>query len=108
MSTTTVPVTVTPEAAARVAELGMQCELERMLEHSRQGCPTCDPSKCDWPCPTIPATKPRLSSKPPWTIVTLEYDPTEDELGSWKVDTFPPDVCRYFVIMTAYWTPHER
>ena len=30
----TVPVTITPEAAARVAELGLQAELERMVEHT--------------------------------------------------------------------------
>jgi hypothetical protein len=35
----TVPVTITPEAAARVAELGMQAELERMIEHARQSIP---------------------------------------------------------------------
>ncbi len=29
-------VTVTPEAAARVADLGMQADLERMLEQARQ------------------------------------------------------------------------
>jgi hypothetical protein len=36
MNPTTIPVTIAPEAAARVAELGMQRELERMLDFLRQ------------------------------------------------------------------------
>ena len=32
----TVPVTVTPEAAARIAELGFQAHVDRMIEHARQ------------------------------------------------------------------------
>ena len=39
MSTIAAPVTVTPEAMARIAELGMQAELERMLEHTRKTVP---------------------------------------------------------------------
>jgi hypothetical protein len=39
MNPTTIPVTITPEAAARVAELGMQRELERMLEHALRSVP---------------------------------------------------------------------
>ena len=38
-TSTTVPLTVLPEAAARVAELGMQAEFERMLQHTRQTLP---------------------------------------------------------------------
>lgn len=35
----TVPVTISPEAAARVAELGMRAELEQMIERARQTIP---------------------------------------------------------------------
>jgi len=38
-ATTTVPVTITPEAAARLAELGLQAQLEQMVEHTRQTVP---------------------------------------------------------------------
>ncbi len=39
MTPTTIRITVTPEAAVRVAELGMQAELDQMLEHTRQTVP---------------------------------------------------------------------
>src|SRR5260370_25149084 len=36
MNPTTIPITIAPEAAERVAELGMQRELERMLDFLRE------------------------------------------------------------------------
>jgi hypothetical protein len=38
-TSTTVPVTVTPEAAARIAELGLEAEVERMIDHAQQHLP---------------------------------------------------------------------
>src|SRR5205807_2017132 len=38
-ASTNVPTIVPPEAAARIAELGMQPEFERMLEHIRRSVP---------------------------------------------------------------------
>jgi hypothetical protein len=35
----TVPVTVTPEAAARIAELGFQGQVQRMIDHACQRLP---------------------------------------------------------------------
>lgn len=35
-ASTDIPLTVTPEAAARIAELGMQKELEQMIAHVRE------------------------------------------------------------------------
>jgi hypothetical protein len=35
----TVPVTISPEAALRIQQLGRQREVERMLEHARQTVP---------------------------------------------------------------------
>ena len=35
----TIPVTVTPEAADRIAKLGFQAEVERMIDHARQRLP---------------------------------------------------------------------
>ena len=29
-------------------------------------------------------------------------DQTQWELGGWKVDTFPPDVCRHFTLMISH------
>src|SRR5437870_5771116 len=38
-TTATIPVNVSAEAAARVAELGMQREFEEMIEHAKQTLP---------------------------------------------------------------------
>jgi hypothetical protein len=35
----TIPVTVTPEAAERLAELGMHAEVDRMIDYARQTLP---------------------------------------------------------------------
>lgn len=35
----TIPVSVTPEAAARIAQLGFQAELEQLIENARQVLP---------------------------------------------------------------------
>lgn len=38
-SSTSVPVTIRPNAADRISELGMQTELQQMIEHARQVVP---------------------------------------------------------------------
>jgi len=94
----TVPVTITPEAAARVAELGMQGELEQMIEHARECVaglrrvevilePPYDTG--DDPYLTIQAFRP-LTSR--WD------DPVRQEWGRWKVTTFSPEVARHVTL----------
>lgn len=39
MTTATIPVTVTPEAAERIARLGLQAAVDRMIDHARQHLP---------------------------------------------------------------------
>jgi hypothetical protein len=107
MATTTVPVTIEPEAAARVAELGMQAELERMLEHTRQTVPGLRAIDVQLALPYDTGDETSIIIQATMDNPHLEYDSTEDQLGAWKVDTFPPDVCRYFVILTVYGPTHE-
>ncbi len=108
MPPTTIPVTITPEAAERLAELGMQRELDLMIEHTKQTVPglhaiTVILEPCydtrDEPGITIKATV-----DPP----NLEDDPTEMDWGRWQVRTFPPEVCEHFIMMTTYRTADER
>jgi hypothetical protein len=108
MSTATIPVTVTPEAAARVAELGMQRELDQMLEHAKQ---------------TIPGLRSILVEESPhyeagdeegvtiWAVMhppNPGEDRTEWQWGRWVTGAFPPDVFRHFVLMTRYEADHGR
>lgn len=98
---TTIPLTITSEAAAHVAELGMQGAFEQMLEHARQ---------------TVPGLRaievtlefnPETHDKPTvviWSYMEdrgLEDDPTAMSWGRWKVTTFPPEVCEHFVMLTV-------
>src|SRR5438874_13643147 len=102
MAQMTIPVTITPEAAERVAELGMQRELDLMIEHTKQTVPglhaimvILEPRYDTGGEPGI--TLEALRDKPQVT-----YDPTEREWGRWQVTTFPPEVCEHFIMMTVY------
>ena len=101
-----VPVVVEPEAAARVAELGMQPQFEQMLEHTRRS--VTDLRRIDvwvaWPYDTgcEPGVAIEAIIGRPW----VPEDETEDELGRWKVETFPPEVCEHFAILTQYGGDH--
>jgi hypothetical protein len=101
---TSVPIIIDREAAAQVAELGMQAEFEQMLEHTRQ---------------TVPELRrievilvPAYDTDDDAGIViqamrcpaNLNDDATQREWGSWKVTTFSPDVCRHFVMWVVYET----
>jgi hypothetical protein len=108
-TTANVPITITPEAATRVAALGMQREFEQMLEHARQTIPglraltatlTFDPEEEVEPRVLMLATVPE--PKRP------EEDETEWEFGRWQIDTFLPAVSSQFLLMTEYEAPHGR
>jgi hypothetical protein len=107
MTPTTVPVTVTPEAATRVAELGMQAELERMLEHTRQAVSGLRAIEVQLALPYDTGDETSIIIQATMDDPHLEYDPIEDQLGAWQVRTFPPDVCRRFVILTVYGAAYE-
>src|SRR5207244_3147699 len=90
-----IPVTVEPEATARIAELGFQAEVERMLEHAKQTLPNIqrievvmnhryDEDKADGVWIEVWSDHP--------------YDPNEgisEQLRDWFIFSFSPDVRRY-------------
>ncbi len=100
---TTTPIPIAPEASERVAKLGLQSALERMLDHARQTVPRLqalevllahDPEGADEPRVIIQATVPK-PARP-------AEDSTEWDFGRWKVSVFPPEVFTHFLLMTAY------
>src|SRR5262249_27252432 len=104
--TTTVLLTVTPDAAAYVAELGMQEPFDQMLEHTRQTMAglrairvTLQPpyDLGGGPCVLIEATTddPRLGD-----------DPSEREWARWQVGAFSPEVNQHFVLLVVYGPDH--
>jgi hypothetical protein len=108
MSTMTVPLMVTPEAAARVAELGMQREFEQMLEHVRQTVPGLLAIEVELAEPYDTGDEPSVLIQAIMKNPHLEYDSTDWDYAAWKVDTFPPEVCMHFCTSSRYETPNER
>jgi hypothetical protein len=105
---TTVPVEVSADAAARIKELGMQREFERMLEHTKQTVSDLqsievtlydDPYEPGEPRMVITAWR-----EGPGTIA----DPTRANWVDWYVETLPPDICRWFGFQVDYRTDHGR
>jgi hypothetical protein len=103
---TAVPFTIAPDAAERLAELDMQAELERMLEHTHQ---------------TVPGLRSvRVVIRPVYdthedTGITLEaivdevFDPESQTWWQWQDwfhATFPPPVWEHFEFHIAIETSH--
>jgi hypothetical protein len=101
-ATTTIPVTVELDAAAHIAELGLQREFQEMIEHTKQAVRGLH---------AIEVVLDRNPEAPDdlgiviWTHRThpgSEDDPTGRDWGAWLVRAFPPDVWRHFVMLTIY------
>ena|ERR1043166_8032549 len=103
------PVTVTPEAAAHVAELGMQAELEQMLRYACQTIsgllhitvelqPPYDTG--DELAVILEATR-DLAARKPGELPTQDFD-------TWQINTFSPDVLRHFTLLLTHINNHGR
>jgi hypothetical protein len=110
-TTTDIPVHITPEAAARIAELGMEREVQQMLDHTKQtvrglesiGVTTWD-SDSD---PQGPAHL-MLTGWRPGMPSSVEDLLPESEWGSWFVRAFPPQVAWWFIFVIEYRGNDER
>jgi hypothetical protein len=103
---TSVPVTVSAEVEARITELAMQREMERMLEYTSQAAgvrsidvtlmPPCDPG--DEPRVILEVTrdKPQQANDPFWR-----------QWRDWMVETFPSDVLRHFNLLIDHGAADE-
>ena len=98
---TDIPLTVSDEAAALIAEWGMQREFEQMVEHTRQTVPGLKSiaAIADFgPCGDDPGV----------ILCSLRADPgpghdrTDWDWGSWQIATFPPQVCIRFTMLSGY------
>jgi hypothetical protein len=99
MSTATpVPVLVTPDAAARVAVLGMQAELEQMIEHTRTHVPGLVRMDVILEPPYDTGDAPYLTIRAFRPLPCRWDDRTRQEWGRWKVTTFPPEICQHITL----------
>jgi hypothetical protein len=94
-----VPVTVSPEAAARVAELGFQPEFEQMIHQLRRTVPgllrigvTLEPQY-----QTDEAD--RVVIEADMADRGIPYDPAACDYDRWVVTTFRPEVLRHILVM---------
>lgn len=101
-----VPVTITPEAAERVAELGMQTELERMLEHTKQAVDGLLRIDVNLAPPYDTGDEPGILIEPVSCKSFRLGDAADRAWGEWKIDTFPPDVCRHFAMLPCWENNH--
>jgi hypothetical protein len=100
--TTIVPINVTPEAASRVADLGMQRELEQMLEHTRQVVPGLQAIKVSLAPPYDTGDEPRVVIEPTMVNSNGPDNSAEKEWDRWIVNAFSPDVGQHFCLLTVY------
>jgi hypothetical protein len=107
-SATDIPLTIAPEAAERVAELGLQREFEQMLEHARLLLPGLRRLEVTLAPPYDTGDEPRViidAFIPP-------RDPSSDlpdrAYEAWVLATFSPDVLRHILLMTGYEAPNGR
>lgn len=109
MSTSTdVPLTLTPEAEARIQELGMRKEMEQMIAHVREVVPG---------LAAIEVTIAECYDTRDETGVSIEaysdrvYEPGSTlswDLTRWAVETFPPQVLEHLCILFSPGRPNAR
>jgi hypothetical protein len=106
-ASTDIPLTITPEASARIAELSMQKEFEQMIAYVRERVPELAaievvrelPYDTDWEPISITAYSDR---------VFTPGDNTSAKLSEWRVATFPPQVLENLVLLLSPGRPHAR
>lgn len=107
-ASTDVPVTISPEAAARVAELGMQKEMEQMIAHVREVVPSLVAIEVEIAERYDLGGEPGISIIPYSDQPYVEEDRTSWELIGWESRTFPPQVLEHFAILIVNGRPHAR
>ena len=104
---TTIPVTVSPEAEARVVELGMRSDLEHMLDHAREVIPGLRRLHVTLWVPEDFIDDPRINIH--------AFHAGSDEMESsihyawrdWTITTLSPDVWRHFMFFNDIEDTHE-
>ena len=102
MSTTAmVPVTISPDARAFIDRLDQRVELEMMIERARRIVPGLMSIEVAFD----EATEEIPSGVVLWTHrdnIGPGNDPTHRDWIDWMAETFPPDVCRNFTLLSIY------
>ena len=105
-TSTDVPVTIAPEAEARLIELGMHKEMEQMIAHLRKVVPGLMAIEV--------AIAECYDSRDETGISIIAYSDRVFEAGEksslhldrWVVTEFPPQVLEHLCILFSPWSPH--
>ena len=104
---TTVPVSIEPEAEARVAELGMRREFEQMLDHIRQAVPELKRVRVSLAYPPDYDDDPRVIIDVHVPADDAESESWYDAYRNWLITTVSPDVWRHILLMPIYEAENE-
>jgi len=108
MNAATIPVTITPEAAQRTAELGLQSQVQSMIDYARQNLPDLDRIE------VILVDRIELGEEDGVTIHAYgrrPYDPEDrfcDRISYDMVRQFPPEVLYYLLLAYHPVAGHAR
>jgi len=97
--TVNVPVDVTPEAAARVAELGMQAALERTLAKVREMVPDLERLEVLLEPADDTGNEPYLTIQAHVTRWPRWDDSSQRAWARWQLAAFPPEVVRHVALL---------
>jgi len=103
---TSVPVAVTPEASVRIAELGLQAAVDRMVDYARQHFPELERIEI------VLHERFELGDQPGLAVDACSRrpfdpaDPTDRELDRWMVREFPPRVLEHLILCYRPGVPH--
>jgi hypothetical protein len=108
-ATTDVPIVIDPDAAARVAELGMESALQEMLDHAKRTLPRLHRLHVEVDYREHMGEESALTI---WAHREEPPDGIEDSAartyGHWMIDTFSPHVKRWFALLSIYEAPNGR
>jgi hypothetical protein len=101
-----VPVTITPEAAECVAQLRLQAELQRLVEHTLRTVPALKRITVVLDPPHDTGMEDHITIEA-WRSDALRLDDqTWEEWGAWRDATFPPDVSAHIGMHEIHETGH--
>ena len=100
-STVDGPVTISPEATARVAELGLQREFEQILEHTRQSIPGLRRIEVTLAPAHDTGDDPRIILDAFLSDRDSPQNPVTNRWRDWVLATCSPDVWRHFMLLTV-------
>jgi hypothetical protein len=105
---TTVPLSITQEATDYIAEKGLQQPFQQILDNIPQGFPKVRSLEVSVVDPYDMGGEPRVVIDVFRDDLGLKDDPTDREFGCWILNTFPPEVFQYFVVMSITSQNHAR